>query len=271
MHRVSGVRVATYNIRNGRALDLSSFWWTRRAAVARVIERVDADVWAFQEVHAFQRRWLERRVLRADAWGSVGDGRDPGGRGEQVPLFHRLDRFPTAADASTRWFGPTPEVAGSAAPGAVRPRIATAAVLTSAEGRRLRIVNLHLDSDSTDRRADSLRQLGAWLVDRAAADASETATLVLGDFNGVRSDPGYEALVEAGLAAVELPDGGATSNGFGRRLDEQRQIDHVFVSGHLDVRAARIDRQAGHASDHFPVVVDLAWVMAMPTQVAHSE
>lgn len=260
VNRVSDVRVATYNVRNGRALDLSSFWWTRRAAVARVIERIDADVWAFQEVHGFQRRWLERRVLPERAWGSVGEGRDAGGRGEQVPVFHRLDRFPAASDVSTRWFGPTPDVAGSAAPGAARPRIATAAVLTSSEGHRLRIVNLHLDSDSIVRRADSLRQLGDWL--RGRADEADTASVVLGDFNGVRDDPGYEALIEAGLAAVELPDPGPTSNGFGRRLAEQRQIDHVFVSSRLAVRDARVDRRAGHASDHFPVVVDLAWVTA---------
>ena len=260
------MRVATWNIRNGRAVDSASLWWRRRRALGDVVARVDADVWALQEVYRFQRRHLERTVLPAGTWGSVGTGRNRRGSGEQVPIFHRRAVFPDAT-ASTRWFGPSPGRPGSRVDGAPFPRIATFAELATAagpagappkaEGRvgaraAVRVVNLHLDSDSVERRTAALAQLAEWLDPTA-----ERPTIVLGDFNGPMTDPGYEELSAAGLRSALPADAGPTSNGFGRDLEGQRQIDHVFVSAHFDVRAARIDLEAGHASDHYPVVVDL--------------
>jgi endonuclease/exonuclease/phosphatase family metal-dependent hydrolase len=247
------VRVATYNIRNGRAVDSASFWWRRRGTLGDVVARIDADVWAFQEVYRFQRRHLERTVLPPGSWGSVGTGRNRTGGGEQVPIFHRRTVF-AAATASTRWFGPTPDLPGSRVQGAPFPRIATLAYLTPVgDGPVVRVVNLHLDSDSVERRTGALRQLVQWLD-----PSTERPTIVVGDFNGPMTDPGYEALSDAGLRSGLPPDAGPTSNGFGRGLDEQRQIDHVFVSAHFDVVSARIDTASGLASDHYPVVVDLA-------------
>ncbi len=248
------MRVATYNIRNGRAVDPASFWWTRRRALRDVVTRVDADVWGLQEVYRFQRRHLARTVLPAHSWGSVGRGRNRNGGGEQVPVFHRRAVFADAT-ASTRWFGPTPERPGSRPDGAAFPRIATIADLIPAgDGPVVRVANLHLDSDSVERRAEALGQLVPWLADEPRAP-----TIVMGDFNGPMTEPGFDALTEAGFRSALPADAGPTSNGFGRRLDEQQQIDHVFVSSHFKVVGARIDTDSGHASDHYPVVVDLAF------------
>lgn len=247
------MRVATYNIRNGRAPDVSSFWWTRRNALAGVIRRVDADLWGLQEAYRFQRRFLQRRALPDAEWDSAGEGRTERG-GEQVPVFHRRSRF-DAVNSITRWFGPDPDGRGSTMPGAAQPRIATVVEFRDLEvDRPIRAVNLHLDSDSVDRRAASIRQLAEWLGTDPGAP-----TVVLGDFNGPMTDPGYEALTAIGLRSA-LPEGvGPTSNGFGRDLAAQRQIDHVFLSSDFEVLSARIDHDAGHASDHYPVVVDLDW------------
>jgi endonuclease/exonuclease/phosphatase family metal-dependent hydrolase len=248
------VRVATYNIRNGRAVDPASFWWARRRALRDVVARIDADVWGLQEAYGFQRRDLERTVLPAPSWGSVGTGRNRRGGGEQVPVFHRRAVFADAT-AATRWFGPAPEIPGSRMDGASLPRIATIVDLVAAvDGSVVRVANLHLDSDSAERRAESLGQLVRWL-----GDAPSTPMIVMGDFNGPMTDPGFDALADAGFRSALPADAGPTSNGFGRRLDEQQQIDHVFVSGHFEVVDARIDTDAGHASDHYPVVVDLAF------------
>lgn len=250
------MRVATYNIRNGRALDPASLWWTRRHALADAIAAVDADIWGLQEVYGFQRTYLERVALSASDWGSVGVGRNQGGGGEQVPLYCR--RSVVVADAdTTRWFGPTPELAGSVMAGASRPRIASEMrVRTLAGDRVVRVVNLHLDSDSVDRRAESIRQLAVWLE----ADGPGTPTIVMGDFNGPMTEPGYEALSAIGLRSALDNGSGPTSNGFGRHLADQAQIDHLLVSAHFEVVAARIAVEAGHASDHYPVVVDLEMV-----------
>lgn len=245
--------MATYNVRNGRAPDLSSFWWTRRRALRDAIRSVDADVWGLQEAYGFQRTFVERKALLTGDWQAVGEGRNGGVRGEQVPILTRRSMF-EEIDSATRWFGPTPEVAGSQMPGASLPRIATMAKLVLVGGGvPLRIVNLHLDSESMDRRTASLHQLAEWL----AARDDFVATVVMGDFNGPMTDPGYSSLTDLGLRSALPPDAGPTSNGFGMRLGLQRQIDHVFVSSEIDVVAAEIDVTAGHASDHYPVVVDL--------------
>ena len=138
-------------------------------------------------------------------------------------------------------------------PGAGLPRIATLVGLETIEdGRALRVLNLHLDSESAERRAVAIRQVAEWIDEQ-----SGVPTIVMGDFNGPMSDPGYEALTARGLRSALPPDEGPTSNGFGRDLASQRQIDHVFVTAQFEVRRARIDVAAGHASDHYPVVVDL--------------
>jgi len=247
------MRVASYNVRNGRALGPSSLWWTRRAAVRDAMRTVDADVWGLQEAYAFQREYLLRKALGNKEWHNTGEGRKGARGGEQVPVFTRRATFAETVSI-TRWFGATPDVAGSKAAGAALPRIATIADAKVAGGEAtIRFVNLHLDSDAEDLRKQSLLQLVGWLRELDGA----TATVVMGDFNGPMSDPGYSALVDYGLRSALSHEAGPTSNGFGLRLDEQRQIDHVFVSPELEVVAAEIDRSTGHASDHYPVVVDL--------------
>lgn len=249
------MRLATYNIRNGRAVGPATCWWRRRRALGEVITQVNADVWALQETYRFQRRYLQRRTLPPSSWGSAGEGRNEGGGGEQVPVFYRHAMF-AVESATTRWFGPTPEIAGSVIDGASRPRISTAVSLQCRDdGRPLRVVSLHLDSDSAERRTESIRQLADWL----GADIPAVPTVVMGDFNGPMTDPGFEALAEQGLTSALGPDGGPTSNGFGRDPESQRQIDHIFVSSDLEVVSAEIVRWAGHASDHYPVVADVRW------------
>ena len=185
----------------------------------------------------------------------AGSGRNRRGGGEGVPLWHRVAVVRRVSD-QTRWFGPTPDSAGSRIAGAQFPRIATMAEYDRAsDDTRVFVVNIHLDSAEVAHRTQSLEQLARWLDPVAVA----TPTVVLGDFNAPLSEPGLSALTDLGMRSALPADSGPTSNGFGRRLDRQQQIDHVFVSDHFRVDAARIATEAGHASDHFPVVVDLSF------------
>src|SRR5688572_28650006 len=58
------VRVATFNIRHGRAFDGRNSWPIRFRAVAQVIDELDADCIGLQEVFAFQLRSLRRHVRK---------------------------------------------------------------------------------------------------------------------------------------------------------------------------------------------------------------
>ena len=247
------MQVATYNIRNVRAIDPSSWWWFRRRRLREVVGLLDVDLWAFQEAYPSQISHIADRVLPAPAWGVVGRGRNPNGGGEAAVQFHRRSMLRHLSD-TTRWFGPTPDCAGSRMPDARHPRIVTITEYAVMDGvSPLTVAGLHLDSDSVERRAASLEQLAEWM--RAAVASGPT--IVLGDFNGPRTEPGFGALTRLGLRSVLPDDAGPTSNGFGRHIDEQQQIDHIFVSDHYDVVSAGIVTDAGHASDHYPVVAHL--------------
>jgi endonuclease/exonuclease/phosphatase family metal-dependent hydrolase len=248
------LRVATFNIRNGRALDRRSWWWFRRAELARHMRRLEADVWCLQEAYPSQVDYFCRSDFGEPRWTCISQGRNANGGGEAVPVLAKASVVVPVSNI-TRWFGPEPDKAGSRSPGATHPRIATIARYTQvASGLPLVVVNLHLDSASADRRRSSLEQLTEWV----GADVADEPMIVLGDFNGSLDESGFGTLRALGLQSVLDEDAGPTSNGFGHGLADQKQIDHIFVSQHFVVTSAKVDRSTGHASDHYPVVADLS-------------
>jgi len=240
------LRVASFNIRNGKAFDGWHSWPFRRRSTLAMIRSLDADVIGLQEVFPFQRRWLARRLRGYDV---VGEFRADGRRGEGTPIFVRRDTVGPTTDGWTRWFG---GVRGAPLPDASFPRIATSAVVTDATtGARVRITNLHLDERSKENRRASLEELVGWL------DGDEPQ-VVLGDFNATPGSSVLDALRQRGLRHALPEDAGGTNHDFTGRTDGRR-IDHILVSSSIDVRDARVvTTTTGRLpSDHWPVVADL--------------
>lgn len=245
------LRVATFNIRNGRANDGLQSWPFRRRTTRAAIAALDADVIGLQEVFAFQRRWLMRGL---PAYHAVGAGRDADGRGEQCPVLVRTRRA-HISEVRTRWFGDTPDVPGSRMPDARFPRIATVCRIDVAGWRTsLQFVNVHLDAHSEERRAASIRQLLTF-VDTA------TPCVVLGDFNTEVARGSLEPLFAAGFRAALPADAGGTNHDFTGGTDGPR-IDHIFVNAMLGVHAAQVCSEGRRGrflpSDHWPAIADLA-------------
>ena len=243
------LRVASFNVRNGRAIDGCRSWPFRKRAVLRVIESLDADVLGLQEVYAFQLRWLRRRL---PAYAVVWDGRGGGGRGEGCPVFVRRELGPIAAH-QTLWFGDGPQRAGLRLEGARFPRIVTTCRVTiGAAGLVVQVSNAHLDERSADRRRRSAEQLIGGL-DRSLPQ------IVVGDLN---ADPDSEVLAvlhRAGLRSALPAAAGGTVHGFTGRLDGRR-LDHVLVDDGFDGVDAEVRTQSEGerlASDHWPVVATL--------------
>ena len=242
------IRVATFNIRNIRALDQASWWPRRRKALAEAITNIDADIWGLQEAYSLQNRWLQTHAFGMD-WDYCGRGRNVRGGGEMCPIWVRRSRL-RIRSFSTLWYGAKPTTPGSRLPGAKFPRCATLAELHLGIG--VIVVNTHLDERSAQRRSTSLQQLAEWL-DR---DHRGRPTIVAGDMNTTLEDPAFEPLLELGLQPVLNPSLGPTSHGFGD--DKQSsQIDHIFVSRDWTVHSVMIHRDAGYASDHWPVSANL--------------
>lgn len=254
------LRLATFNIRNGRALDGRHLWWLRRPATAAVLAGLAADVVGLQEVYGFQLRWLLRR-LGGRGYRHVGVGRDDGaGRGERVPVLYRSDRF-LLERTETRWLSDTPHVPGSRSWGNRLPRIVTLAWLVErASGERLGVANVHLDHASAPARLAASRAVVGWL--RLEDDRP---WVILGDLNATPAEGSVDEFLDAGWRDVlgglaATGPGAGTEHGFSGR-DDGRRIDVVLVPSGWRVLEARIvtDRPGGRlASDHWPVSARVA-------------
>jgi len=241
------VRVASFNIRNGRAFDGWNSWPLRRRSTLAAIRSLDADVIGLQEAYPSQRQWLAFRLRTHDV---VGEFRDGGRRGEGTPLLLRRATV-EHTDAWTRWFG---GLRGVRLPGASFPRIATSAVVTErATGGRARVTNLHLDEHSATNRRASVEELLTWLD-----EDDDLAHVVLGDFNATVEDPIFELLAGHGLRHAVPRGSGGTAHGFTGR-SSGRRIDHILVSSSIQVRGASVVTTTGRRlpSDHWPVVAEI--------------
>lgn len=236
------MRVASFNLRNGRALDGWQSWPFRRRAAVAAIAGLRADVVGLQEVFGFQLRYLRRHLPGVEVHGDV--ARSGGTRGERCPVLV-FGGLPVA-EASSRWFGDTP---GSRLPGASFPRLATLCRLT-VDGTDVQFVNTHLDEARPENRVRSAEALLGWLGD-------DRPRIVLGDLNAEPGDEVLQVFAAGGLRSALPDDAPGTAHDYTRRPDSRR-IDHILVSEHWTVESASVAVTPGrYPSDHWPVVADL--------------
>lgn len=245
------LRLASFNIRNGRALDGCNSWWFRRKRVAETIRRLAPDVIGIQEAFGFQARWLRSALPDYDSYGV---GRDDGaGRGEQTLVLWRHDRF-SASATRTRWFSDRPDVAGSTMPGSRFPRTVTVVALDAADGSHFWFANTHLDAAVPAIRERSAGLLGDWL---AKLDGD---VVVVGDLNETADQPAVQTLLgTSGPSLTSAVTEGGSNHDFTGRTDGRR-IDHILVPTRWELVRGWVDhRLVGDkvASDHWPVVADV--------------
>ena len=203
-----------------------------------------------QEVYRAQSDWLDAHVF--------GNGWTTSGRVETVGAEEKCARCGRGADVleitdgTARWYGATPTRPGSLVEGRPIPPLGLIVEVRGPDGVSFVVANTHLDERSTERRRDSLTQLATWL----RCQRNGRPIIVMGDLNCTLNDPPIEALRVLGLKPVLAPGDGPTANDFGRNPN-CRQIDHIFVSDHWTINTATVVREAGHSSDHWPVVAEL--------------
>ncbi len=253
--RPAPLRAASFNIRNGLALDGADSWPFRAKACAQAIAGLDADLVCLQEVYGFQLRRLLRRL---PGYAAAGAPRDDGRRrGERCCVLYRPRRL-RLRRAETRWYSDTPDVPGSCGWGAAMPRIATICRFRDwGAGSEFGAVSTHWDGASAESRRRSAAALLSWL-DPALP------WIVAGDLNATAGTPAVTRLLAGGLrdTLAELGERGpqaATHHAWDGSTSGTR-IDFVLVTDEWRVEAAAIrhDRPGGRLpSDHWPVVADL--------------
>ena len=281
------LRVMTFNIRYGTALDGENAWEKRRELLGETIRALRPDVLGTQECLAGQAEFLRTAL---PGYGCVGVGRDDGKlAGEMCAIFYREDRFRLLAEGHF-WLSETPEVVGSRGWDAALPRLVSWVRLRARDDtmRTLVCFDTHFDHVGEAARLASAQLLR----ERAQAVAGGAPAIVLGDFNAPADAgrPGpYAALLGRAQEAQEVgeaeeaeerlalrdvyrqlhapqPDEG-TFHGFTGRRDGER-IDWILATPDWVPLAAAIDRTGRDGrwpSDHFPVTAVLRWPAALTT------
>jgi endonuclease/exonuclease/phosphatase family metal-dependent hydrolase len=236
------VRLASYNVRSLKQ---------DRAAVVTVLRALAADVVALQEPPKW---WLGRMRLRKLAADCGLEVVVPGGL-----LGARASLAATARDARAvrlrlrlrgrrHWY-PTLRGVALATFGTDAARDA------AADDAPIVVACLHLSLDPGER-AGHLRVIEREVARSAArAGGGWPDVVVAGDLNELPGGPAWLALEARGLDDTGAADGRPTFS----PEHPRRRLDVVLAGRRFVGRAHRLDHElAVRASDHFPVVVDLA-------------
>jgi endonuclease/exonuclease/phosphatase family metal-dependent hydrolase len=254
------LKVATFNIRHGKAKDGEDAWDKRRELFMRTVKSMDADLIGMQEVLAFQ---LDEIKTACPEYTFISAGRDDGQReGESSPVGFRTDRFEAIANG-TFWLSETPEKVASKGWDAALPRVATWARLRDKKsGRTFLFFATHFDHMGKAARANSATLLRT----KVEALRDGQPVIVVGDFNAPEGSPTYKNLLGPEGDANRLVDSfreahpkrgpeEGTFNGFkgkstGDRID---WIVHTSDVKALSGEIVRDNENGRYPSDHFPV------------------
>lgn len=252
------LRVATFNIRLPLASDGPNAWENRRDIVVQVIERSGADLIGTQELYAEQADYIVERLPHY-RW--FGRDRRGGHDDEHMGIFYDTRRLRLVL-SDDFWLSDTPEVPGSISWGHPYPRMATWGLFETVEGgRRFYLFDTHLPYRAKDEEA---RLKAIRLVNTRIAEITGALPAVLtGDFN-TTPDSRVHAVATATLAdawetAASRGGPANTFHGFTGRAD--RRIDWILLKGFRATAARTLVEPVAsrQASDHFPVVAELAW------------
>lgn len=253
--------VMTFNIRFDNPGDGVNRWELRKEKVAQTMKFHGAAIGGLQE--ALQHQIEDLKAL-LPGWESVGVGRDDGkSAGEFSPIFYDTARI-KLLEHQTFWLSNSPDTPSRGWDAAL-PRIATWAKFRDKTTDRVFFVfNTHFDHIGQVARRES----ALLLIRQVEAIAANYPALLMGDFNATPADEPIKLLSQhfsdgkiISLTPHFGPD--STYNGFSNSEKEGMQIDFIFLHGQSwkVLRHATVSQTWGgrFASDHHPVMAELAW------------
>jgi endonuclease/exonuclease/phosphatase family metal-dependent hydrolase len=252
--------VGSFNVRNDNPGDLGNLWSQRKEVAANLLRFHQFDVFGTQEGKKNQIDDLSQLLPE---YAQYGRGRDDGrSAGEHSSVFYKRDKF-KLLDKGDFWLSEKPDQPGLGWDATCCNRICSWVYLQDLKsGKKFYFFNAHYDHEGKIARLESSKLV----LKKIKEIAGNQPVIFTGDLNGNHQSEWYLGLKEGGLLAdtynqVKFPYVNNSSfNGWGKQLDGNDIIDHVFVSKHF--RAKRwgllTDTYRGKfVSDHFPVLVDL--------------
>ncbi|MGC3948494.1 MAG: endonuclease/exonuclease/phosphatase family protein [Chryseolinea sp.] len=252
------LKVMTYNIRYDTPADSVNQWGKRTPKVYALIKKYNPDILGVQEALHNQ---ITDLVTNLNEYAYVGVGRDDGKtKGEYSAILYKKDKF-TITKEGTFWLSPTPAVAGSKGWDAAITRVATWAIMKDKKsGASFFMLNTHFDHMGKEARRES-----ALIIKRRGAElAGKLPVVVTGDFNCMREEPPYAAIMSnEGLKLIDPAPSPApgTFCSFKVNTIECRPIDYVFHTSEWKAsgyQAITDNDGKYYPSDHLPVIVQLA-------------
>lgn len=225
----------------------------RTARVVGMVLKYLPDTVGFQETDP---KWMKSlKAGLSDIYDYVGEGRDGGNSGEYNPIFYNRSKF-MLVESGTRWLSDTPGKVSKYAESSLN-RIYTYALLECrSDGKRVMVINTHLDHKSADARAKQIKVLLEF-----AKSCGDVPIIISGDFNTDPSSGVYGTVISSGLVdsskVAMQAQSAATFTSYG---NASKTIDFIFVSpAHLDVAKYSVCNEmivGDYPSDHHPVLIE---------------
>jgi len=260
VHVHAQIEVMTYNLRLATERDGDNAWSKRRENVASLIAYYQPAVIGVQEAMHEQMTYLEASL---PAYKYIGVGRDDGAtKGEYSAIFYDASKLKVIS-SETFWLSETPSKP-SYGWGVSYRRICTyGQFLQLSTGDTIEIFNAHFDHEVEHARLNSAKLI-LKMIDKKRIQ--EHPIILTGDFNCTASDPPIVELkseLKLGISISATPFYGphSTFNGFGKELQCNKLIDHVFVRNLKVTSYRHIDDRRPNGlwpSDHLPVLVTVS-------------
>lgn len=253
--QTEGLKVMSYNIRQGEAKDGTNSWALRYPATAEMITDQKPDVFGVQEAMSYQIRFIEDNMRD---YKCVGVGRDDGKKeGEFMSIFWNKKTV-SMLDWGTFWLSETPDEPSKGWDAACFRTATWALMKDKKTGKKFYFVNTHLDHVGVQARMNGLQLI----VDRLAQINKEGLPMVLtGDFNMKPSDRAMapvDAVMKSARAVAGKTDSKGTYNNWGKASD---MIDYIYFSGFSSCpeyqTVTKKYAKRTFVSDHFPITAIL--------------
>lgn len=254
------LEVMTYNLRLATDRDGENAWSKRKEDVAALIDYYHPTVFGVQEALHEQMTYLNETL---EGYNFIGVGRDDGAtKGEYSAIFYDATKLKVIS-SETFWLSETPNKP-SYGWGVSYRRICTyGQFIDLSSGDTINIFNAHFDHEVKLARLNAAKLI----LEMIRKKGLQGHPIILtGDFNCTTSDPPIIELKSAlslGIAISETPFYGphSTFNGFGKELECNKLIDHVFVHNLKVTSYRHVDDRRPNGlwpSDHLPVLVTVS-------------
>jgi endonuclease/exonuclease/phosphatase family metal-dependent hydrolase len=253
-------RIATYNLRYANNKDIGNLWVDRSPVIINLIRFHEFDILATQEG---LKGPLEEINTALPYFGRYGVARDDGkDAGEHSAIFYNKEKF-LFISGGDFWLSETPDRSGLGWD-ARHNRLCTWVQLQHyTDGKTVFVFNAHFDHYGEQARNESSRLV----LEKMTSISGSEPSVLTGDFNSDHESVCYKMLANSGLlrdalTLAEHPYVNSPSfNSWGKHSEENRLIDHIFVSPHFRVRKFGVLTDTYHSktpSDHFPVMADIS-------------